>query len=316
VTCRQRALRPLLVAGVVLHLLGVLDLDAPTALAYVRYQVVDSDGAGTGVYFYWNQSCVPMTAYPNDLSDMMTPDEINTASTAAAAAWSREMVASTFMEIQVSQSMAPTRPAGNDAYNVLVFRKQWCDPSQPALCEPGALAITSVFAHAQTGVITNADIEVNADPSSAFEWADLDVDPDFSKYDLQNALTHEMGHLIGLDHDCYTAGSDATRMTDNNGQPVPDCDDAPAAVLADTMFTSATPGDLIKRTLAPDDVQAVCDIYPLAADPNLCPPPPTPGAEGGDSGCACAVARPRSAPGAVAMLLVGLALALRSRRLS
>jgi MYXO-CTERM domain-containing protein len=50
------------------------------------------------------------------------------------------------------------------------------------------------------------------------------------------------------------------------------------------MFPSAQPGDTQKRTLAPDDLNAVCTIYSVN-DP---PPPPGTDVNGGCAGCATA----------------------------
>ena len=72
---------------------------------------------------------------------------------------------------------------------------------------------------------------------------------------------------------------------DNTGAPIPDCASASAEVLATTMFPSANPGDIDKRTLGPDDQLAVCEIYPAAQDPMTCAPSEPPA-----DGCAsCAV---------------------------
>jgi hypothetical protein len=123
-----------------------------------------------------------------------------------------------------------------------------------------------VTASSSTAQIKDADTEING---AHHQWADLVAHPELatagtSYLDLQSALAHEMGHLIGLDHPCVPAGTNP-RPVDNLGTPVPDCSSAPAAVMATTMFPAQTPGDVSKRDLAPDDQQAVCDIYPASA---------------------------------------------------
>jgi hypothetical protein len=240
------------------------------AEAYVRYKTE------TGIGFFWPQTWVPVTAYPLSMSDIhgmmdMTSDEIVMAATAAGDAWSGRQNACTYLEINVSSSDAAAPTARYDNRNSLIFRTtSWCAPTDPAgTCsdDPAALAITSVFVSKKDGRIRDADIEVNA---KNFVWTDLDLEPSAQgKQDLQNALTHEMGHLIGLDHTCIPAGTPGDPPLDNNGNPVPDCETAPEAVRETTMFASAIPGDTMKRTLAPDDIQAVCDIYPLANDPKI-----------------------------------------------
>ncbi|HEY2900323.1 MAG TPA: hypothetical protein VGL59_07095 [Polyangia bacterium] len=242
---------------------------ATPAHAYVRY-ITEVDKKP----FQWMQSCVHLTGYPNqdDFPDM-TSDQVLTAVTGAANAWSSVSLSCTFLTIDVSLSSATAPMAIADNKSSLIFRHQdWCSPTDsPWTCsyDPSALAITSVFVQRSTGRIQEADIEVN---DRWFGWTDLDLFPEnTTRQDLQNALTHEMGHLIGLDHTCYTAGTNTTRPNDNNGNPVPDCDNAPPEVQATTMFASAKPGDISKRTLEADDQQAVCDIYPLANDPAYCP---------------------------------------------
>ena len=141
---------------------------------------------------------------------------------------------------------------------------------------------------------------------------DLVVHPELigsgqSVHDLQNALTHEMGHVIGLDHTCYLQ---PPPLIDNNGNPTSDCADAPPDVLATTMFPSANPGDIDKRTLAPDDQQAVCEIYPAAADPMVCAAPMS-STQPGCSGCATGGA---PAPAAASALAAAALLVARGRR--
>jgi MYXO-CTERM domain-containing protein len=287
---------------------------ATTAQAYVQYQIVKG-GVATGVLFHWKQSCIPVTLYPNDLTEMTT-DEIEQAAAGAAAAWSKVQIPCTFLDIQVTASFEPTQPAGSDAYNVLVFRNPWCDPTEPAaLCQPDALAVTSVWAGMTSGNIHDGDIEVNTENAV---WTDLVLHPAPGKQDLQNALTHEMGHLIGLDHNCYAPSIDAAtglpvpRQTDNTGALVPLCAEADAVVRSSTMYTNAAAGDLSKRTLADDDVNAACGIYP-ADHPLACmPAPDAPG------GCSCsldgAAGAPVSSLAATVLLMLGLAARARRQR--
>jgi hypothetical protein len=284
---------------------------ARPASAYVQYQIFDKDtGMLTGVYFHWTRSCVQVTAYPNDITEM-TRDQVMAAATGAAGVWSTSALPCTFIDVQVSASSEPTRTAQSDYYNVLVFRNPWCDPAHPELCQPDALALTSVWGGKKSGTISNADIEVNTE---FFVWGDLATQPANGKQDLQNALTHEMGHLLGLDHNCFTPSTDPARQTNNLGQLVPDCFNAPQAIQDATMYTKAEPGDLAKRTLTADDQQAMCDLYPAAKNPNYCPAPGPPAA-----GCSCAIPGGGGLPaqrgaGTVAGWALALGLTMRRRR--
>jgi hypothetical protein len=303
---RARAVAALALAG-----LGVCGAARPAA-AYVRYKT-----AMTGAAFAWPQSCVKISVYPRSMADVngnmdLTNDEITTAASAAGAAWSAEQNPCSFLAISVAPSTAATPIARYDYKNSLIFRTaSWCAPSDgPDMCsyDPAALAITSVFANKSTGQIRDADIEVN---SKSFIWADLEINPSAAgRQDLQNALTHEMGHLIGLDHTCYITGP---APLDENGQPIPSCESASAAVRATTMFASAEPGDLQKRTLAPDDKQAICDIYPIAADPMTCTGSGGGGNGGEDSGGCQVAPLGGGGEGVLAVALAGLAAALRRR---
>jgi hypothetical protein len=69
------------------------------------------------------------------------------------------------------------------------------------------------------------------------------------------------------------------RPDDHLGNPVPDCEGASFSVRAATMYNSAARRDVSKRDLTEDDLQAVCEVYPVSSRMD--------GAAGG-----CAVASP------------------------
>jgi hypothetical protein len=111
-------------------------------------------------------------------------------------------------------------PNGNNNL-VTVYASEWLDP--PTV---GALTVTSYLV--DTGQILDADIKINA---TTIEWGLGDP----GRLDIQNALTHEVGHLLGLGHS--------------------------ATVVAATMFPVTSPGETEKRSLHPDDVAGVLALY-------------------------------------------------------
>jgi hypothetical protein len=276
-------------------------LEAARANAYVRSTTDDGMHA-----FYWKESCVPVTIYLNGFDGSldssrasgMSPNQIIKSVTAAAHTWSTDAVScpsggvttNPSLEIvpTVAQATAAPPPAAWDGRNSVIFRTDsWSrsgkPPTVPADDFPfEALAVTTVTARLD-GHIVDVDMEVNGVNKN---WMNLDpgVSVPFDHgdtkevFDLQNALTHEFGHFIGLDHTCFIP-SDANpnvsaqgkiRPQDDQGNPVPDCDSAPESIVNTVMFNSAPTGQTSKRVLSPDDIRAVCEIYPASRDSEVC----------------------------------------------
>lgn len=130
---------------------------------------------------------------------------------------------------------------GSGNANRIFFRDhRWIDADAPWR-EEGQIALTSVFYDTDTGQIYDVDIEFNA------EYFELTTTEDDSRTDIQNALTHELGHLVGLGH---------------------------SDVRESTMYLNADDGELHKRDLENDDIEGLCSIYPLTQDPASCNEPP------------------------------------------
>jgi hypothetical protein len=301
-------------------LVGALSVVAasPAAHAYVRAKTAD------GIPVYWTTSCASVTIYLNGFS-MMSRDEVAKSLGAAAHAWSPDAVTCTagdgslshqYFEIVPSLAADGAVPpaVGPDGHNIVVFHlDDW-----PVDFSANALAVTSLTKK-RDGRILDADVEINA---QWLEWGNLDPgDPGPSNgqgpaFDLQDAITHEFGHFIGLDHTCFGPADPPPPQVDNNGNTVPYCGPgAPDDVRQTVMYAIVDPGEVTQRVLSPDDIAAVCDVYPAARDPKVC------SLDTLDDGCGCRVGRRTGSPARVgslapsfAILAVAWALARRRSR--
>src|SRR5262249_17810827 len=146
--------------------------------------------------------------------------------------------------------------------NVLLFRNRLCidfvSPSDACYANgtcantydcwdysAGTLAITLTTFNGRTGKLYDADLEMNA---SVHQFTTIDSPPCSTvgqsgcvSTDVQNTVTHEFGHALGLDHS-------------------PDS--------RSTMFAGAELGEISKRVLDDGSVEFVCTVYP-AGGPTL-----------------------------------------------
>jgi hypothetical protein len=309
-----------------LFVAGLPTLPLPAA-AYVR--TVTEAGAPSA----WKTPCPIMEFSLGAPPPEMDAPSYLAAAQAAGAAWSQASTNGgdrcTNVIFTVVSVPDVAGPVGMDYHNRMIFRQdEWCrDPpprnsNDPPCYPPSALAITSVFQLKNTGEILDADMEINAHD---FTWGDFVLHPELfesNTQDFQGTVTHELGHVIGLDHTCFNPGasfSDGTpvpRPVDNLGNPVPDCSDGdlPPVITQATMYVSvASPGaEVDLRSLSPDDAQAACEIYPVTPD-FVCQPPSGAYLVTGGGGCSY-LAGPRRESIACALVLLVMAMVARRRR--
>ena len=272
-------------------------LASSTVFAYVRTRSPDGKFA-----LLWADPHITMTLRTSG-TQVVLPSDFAAAAQGAAATWSAPGLASA-VSFTIDSSGATPPGTGFDQINAISFRADsWDEPMYPE----SALALTTVWS--RDAQIVDADTEINAvDPR--FKWGVLPDDPAAaamaSEVDLQNALTHELGHVLGLSHPCFLGDIPRRPEVDDQGAPVLSCADPslPAGVEAATMFPSSQDGSIAERTLSSDEIDALHDLYPRRA---------TPGPTLGDRSGGCRVAPSSGGLASPLALLVG-ALALLSRR--
>lgn len=265
-----------------------------------------------GNYLYWESSCVLVTVDVAGTKELPGDTELDVVQ-AAINAWNTGTASCSYMNLVYEGT--EDREVGRDAVNLIKFRDQsWCRPAvdnDPARCHPPSAAgiTTAVYiddaGSDRDGAIVDADIEINGkDYAISNQGTTLGTAP--CRADLANTLTHELGHLLGLEHTCLTSG-DPPRV-DHLGRAVPSCTQAMGDPLITeaTMFNYQECDETKKASLEAGEIEAICGIYPTAEDPGACEPV--------DLGGGCCSASSDPLPAFVGAGLLALVLTRRRRR--
>lgn len=152
--------------------------------------------------------------------------------------------------------------------NLILFRTRNCGsvvpPDDPCRTSGGCsnlydcwsfgsavIALTTSSYKVSSGRLLDTDVELNS-ATGNFVFTTVDSPPCLTPstqsqsciaYDIQNTMTHELGHSLGLDH-TYYPGS--------------------------TMNPTAGLGEISKRIIDPGSRQFVCDAYPQNLPPRDC----------------------------------------------
>ena len=251
----------------VLIVVTLLAIAVP-ARAYVRTSV---DGVPNRPLFWMDRTIAVELA--SSSSSTIAPVDLRTAFDRSLATWTHAGGCTDVVLTDAGEAIGTTTNLDGgplDHHNRVVVRQS----AWPAIVGPGTLAITTVLYDRSSGAILDADTDVNA-VAHVFSASDV---PPADDDDVQNTLTHELGHLLGFAHSLD-----------------------PSA----TMYASAAPGETSKRHLAADDVRAICDTYPTGA------PTPTAWPPMGASSCAVAA---RAAPSRALAAFCLACVLVRSRR--
>jgi hypothetical protein len=281
---------------------------------YMPPQFVRTGPTKAGNYLYWESGCVFVKVSAEGTKEIAGEQEIGVVE-ASVRAWNNATASCSYMNLVLEEP--EDQEVGRDNVNLIKFRDvSWCRPAtgdDPPRCHSDSAAglTTAVFVDDsrsdRDGAIVDADIELNG-VNFAISVDGVSTGTAACKADLQNTLTHELGHLLGLEHPCRT-GTDPPRV-DDTGAPVPLCSAAlnDPEITEATMFNFQDCGETKKRSLEADDINAICTTYPVSEDPGTCD-------RVGEGGGCCSASGGTGLPlGAVLGALGFGALLLRRRR--
>lgn len=221
--------------SVVAALVALIAAGSGTAHAY------DVASSSSGEPLHWADGVVEFTMAFEPGPTGLTTAAAEQVAAGSIATWQASL-ATTLLSTQLASTSATPAVHAHDGVNTI----RWALASDDPDLEPGVLAHTFITYQTATGEIADADIVLNGHD---FAWTTT-MTGCGNEYDLESALTHELGHAFGLAHSI--------------GHPEA------------TMFATGDACENTKRDLTPDDDAGIQELY--------APPPPPPA--GG--GCAAA----------------------------
>jgi uncharacterized protein (TIGR03382 family) len=247
------------------RLLGLLALAAASASAQPFIRTVAAEGSSGTICVAWSNRT--FVYHVDNAGSVKTPGDTEfTAIDSAFASWQAVSDGcSDFQFVRGPRVINPKVGLGTQDTNVLTFRDTSCGdivaPNDPCLADgscgnvhqcwdhsAGTIGLTTSTFSTKTGVIYDSDIEFNA---ADFLFTTVSSPPcqpgkeatTCVATDVQNTATHEIGHVVGLDH-------------------VPD--------PTSTMAASAPVGEISKRTIDQGTQQGFCQTYPAGQPPTPC----------------------------------------------
>ena len=177
--------------------------------------------ARSGQPLAWAKGCVQL-GYAVEGTAAIPGDQERAVIEAVIAHWNQRIGGCAYQHL-VSLGPIDREVSGRDFVSVIKFRDAtWCRPAvdgKPMKCHSHAAAgvTTAVYVNEpgdpRDGELVDADVELNG-VDFAIAVDGQSSGPAGCQADLANTLTHELGHVLGLEHTCLTP-ADAPHLDDD-----------------------------------------------------------------------------------------------------
>ncbi len=203
-----------------------LPFGALVALAALVPAHVRLINPATGTNLHWvNPAAIPIVIQSDGSDDI--PDKSHTSAIRnALAAWNAAPGSAAHFVEDGNPAQQARTDWQSDSLHTVIFDED--DLSGYFPNGSGIVAITPVW-FSGSGSITDADVLFNG---RAFHFTTASVP---GRYDVQDVATHELGHLLGLDHSPWAGG---------------------------TMYPFVDPTVLLHRSLSQDELHGLREMYP------------------------------------------------------
>ncbi len=245
--------------------------------------------SGEGTPLAWGERCISYSLVQRAQTEPPF-EEVRAAVDRSFGSWAAVSCEQGPIHLSLRQTDALSRcaepehnPHGGNIHSV-IFLDDWEQRGLPR----DAFGLTLIWHSPESGEIFDADMQLN---ETMGRFGICDGSCDAGVVDLQNVITHEAGHFLGLGH-----------------SPLPTA----------AMYGESRVGEVSKRNLTDDDVAGICAVFGAAQSVGSCQADDHAPRGGLATRCyepdnGCAVGRPGSSgggAGATAALLLVLALGL------
>ncbi|MBK7644811.1 MAG: IPT/TIG domain-containing protein [Planctomycetes bacterium] len=210
-----------------------LALAALVALATLLPAHVRLLNPANGSALYWTNPASISVVVQSDGSDDIHDGSHTTAMRNAIAAWNGVSGSVAHLAENTSPTQQARTDWQSDSIHLLMFDEANNSGYFPNGC--GIVALTPVW-FSGSGSITDADVLFNG---RGFQFTTSGA---YNRFDVQDVATHELGHLLGLDHSTWAGG---------------------------TMYPYVDPSVLLHRSLSQDEVHGLRECYPDAASARI-----------------------------------------------